>query len=101
MKHIFFALLLTVSGFSQTSDFLNTKINVASGSTAVKSNYTIENWSKNSKLVSISFTNNGKQTEFIKDIYIQFNATPKFGEKSSAQLLKTIHRYFDLLTAGA
>lgn len=86
MKHTFCSLLLflllTVSGYSQTSDFLKIKINLASGSAAVKSNYTIENWNKNSKLVSIRFTNSGTQTEIIKNISIVLNDSPVFTNDS-------------------
>jgi len=86
MKRTIFTVVLSsmlmFSGFSQDNNFLNIKINTASNSENVTSNYTVEEWTKNTKLVSISFTNQGKQTEYIKNISVKLNETPKFGEKS-------------------
>ena len=72
-------LLLTV--FCQAKSIVDVTINTVSKSENVKSNFTVEEWGKNAKLISISFTNNGKQTEFIKNIAVKLKNAQKFGEK--------------------
>lgn len=87
MKRTFFtavfSFLLLLAGFTQTNIFLNVKINTASNSENVKYNYTVEKWNKNSKLVTVSFINNGDKTEYIKDVQIYLNNTSRFNESSS------------------
>ena len=86
MKQAFFtsvfSCLVMLTGFSQANTLLSVKINTASKSESVQSNYTVENWNKNAKLVSISFTNTGTKTEIIKNISIKLNDTPVFDTNS-------------------
>ncbi len=70
--------LLMLSAIAQNSDFLIINVRTASNNNAVKSNYTVQKWTKNAKLVSISFTNSGTQTEIIKNITVNLNQTPAF-----------------------
>ena len=78
-----FSLLLFNTGCKNRNNLLSVKINSDSLSESIKTNYTVEEWNKNTRLISISITNNGNQTEHIKDIHVQLNNTPLFDEKSS------------------
>lgn len=76
------ALLLCICGFKSPENLLTVKVNTKSNTKSIRTNYTVENWNKDSKIISISFTNNGAETEFIKDVHIHLNKIPQFGEHS-------------------
>jgi len=80
-----FTLVLIVTGYSKSNNLLTVQVNTTSQSKCLVTNYTVKKWDKNVQLVSISFTNSGTQTEFIKDISIQLNQTPAF--KSNSKFL--------------
>ena len=86
MKKVFKTLtiiiLVFLYGCKNQKDLVTIKIKTDSQSETVKSNYTVEEWNENTKLISISFTNNGDKTELIKDIHITLNNAPQFGEQS-------------------
>lgn len=69
-------------GFKNSENLLSVSINTTSNSKAIDTKVSVENWNKNTKLVSISITNNGDKTEVIKDIQIRVKNTPVFNEDS-------------------
>lgn len=80
-QRIFLLMLITMiafSTFAQTAEYLTVKVNTSSKGSNLKSNFKTEKWDKTTQLVYISFTNTGKQTEYIQDITIDINQTPAF-----------------------
>jgi len=67
---------------NSSENLLSVSINTKSNSNAIGAKVSVENWNKNTKLVSISITNNGDKTEVIKDIQIKLNNTPLFNENT-------------------
>ena len=66
------AVFLLISAFKSSNDLLTINANTISGN-KIKTSYQVEDWSKNSKLISISITNESDKIEYIKDISIQLN----------------------------
>ena len=85
MRNIFihvFLLILFIAGCNKSNELLTIKVKTASQNDEVSAKYTIEKWDKNTKLISISFTNEGDKTAYIKDVFVQFNLSPEFDENS-------------------
>ena len=86
MKQRIFSLMLictiAFSTFAQTAEYLTVKANTSSQGDNIKSNFSYEAWGKNAKIISINFTNSGKLTEYIQDITVTLNQSPKFDENS-------------------
>jgi len=76
------AALLFLFGCRDTGNMLSVEVNTQDKSENISTDYTVENWGRNSKLVSISLTNKGNKTEYINDILVKLNNTPVFDEKS-------------------
>lgn len=75
-------LVVFLSGCNHQKELLTVILKTASQIESVKTNYTVEDWGKNSKLISISITNQGTETEIIKNIEVQLTGTPLFDETS-------------------
>jgi alpha-galactosidase len=76
------ALLCLLTGFKNSEDLLTVKVNTTSKIESISTSYQIENWNKNTKVISISITNNGNKTAVIKDIEIKLNAGPVFNQNT-------------------
>ena len=79
---IVFLLFFVITGFKKPDNLLAVKVNTLSKIDKITSKYKVENWNKNTKIVSISITNNGDKTEIIKDIQIKLNQVPVFNENT-------------------
>jgi alpha-galactosidase len=76
------ALFCLLTGFKNPEDLLTVKVNTTSKTESIRSSYRLENWNKNTKVVSISITNNGNKTAVIKDIEIKLNTGPVFNQNT-------------------
>lgn len=76
------AFLLSIFGYKSADNLLTVKVSTLSKSEHVSTQYAVEKWSRDAMLVSISMTNNGSETEYIKDVQIKVNNTPPFNEKT-------------------
>lgn len=77
-----FTLVVSIVGATNKENLLSVKINTGSQSENIKSTYTIEDWGKTSKLVTISLTNQGSATEIVKNIQVELKNIPLFDENS-------------------
>jgi len=75
-------LLSVITGCSSANNPLSVNVNTLSKRENIATNFTLEKWNENAKIISISLTNIGNTTEFIKDIQIRLNNTPQFNENS-------------------
>jgi len=86
MKLIFitFAALVLCSflGGKSPENLLSIEVKTNLNSEKISTKQTVENWNQNSRIVTISITNNGDKTEVIKDIQIKLNNTPQFNENT-------------------
>ena len=76
------SLIVLITGCNSSNKLLTIHVNTESQNNSVKAKYTVEKWNKQTKLITISFTNEGDETEFIKNIDIQLNTSPQFNENS-------------------
>ena len=65
-----------------SNDLLTVKVNTTSNKEIVTSGYTVEKWDKHTKVISITITNKGNNTEVIKNIIVHFDKTPQFNSDS-------------------
>ncbi len=77
-----FTLVVSMVSATNYEEVLSIKINTVSQNENVKTSYTIEDWGKTSKLVTISMTNRGSATENIKNIEVELKNISLFDENS-------------------
>ncbi len=75
-------LLVSIVGATNKADVLSIKVNTGLKSENVKTTYTIEDWGKTSKLVTISLSNKGSETAMVKNIEVELKNIPLFDENS-------------------
>ena len=75
-------LMLLFTGCNNSDNLLTVNVNTISKDGNVTAKYNITEWNNSSRLISISFTNKGDKTEYLENIDIQLNKTPRFGENS-------------------
>jgi alpha-galactosidase len=80
MKYTVFTIVFCFTFFliscSSSKNRPTVKINTQSQTSKVITKSSVEKLNKNTQLISISISNTGDKTEFIKDITIQFNTNP-------------------------
>jgi len=74
--------ICSLMGCNRPENQVTVSVNTKSDSKAIEAKISIENWDKNTRLVSISLTNNSSQTEIINDILVSLNELPKFNEST-------------------
>jgi len=86
MKLVIIAVTILIissfTGCNSSKNLLSVSVNTKSNSKAIGEKVSVEKWNKNTKLVSISLTNNGDKTEVIKDIQIKLNNTSLFNKNT-------------------
>jgi alpha-galactosidase len=82
LKSVTISLLLTFFAIHSEANLLSVEVKTTSNNSKITTHQTISNWGKNTKLVSISMTNQGQKSEIIKEISIRIKNSPKFNQNT-------------------
>jgi alpha-galactosidase len=77
-----FAFMVFVFGCNTREDLISIEVFTESKSENLIAEYAIEKLAGNARLVSVSITNTGNETEYIEDIQIKLEKTPLFNDGS-------------------